>query len=308
MAVGVWSGANSGGVNYGHPLAEVWHGTNWSITTVPTSSSADLGGVSCLSATWCMAVGDIASTRSRAVAYAIVWDGSNWSPVSVPASAIGHDYLGSVSCLSRMWCMAVGSSGAGTGGVSAGLVAAWNGSKWKLVAELGHVKPSPGQVLSPDQVVWLTTVSCPSTKWCLASEGRGRVPSRFFVWTGGRWAPVSDSNPPIGVSCLSQTFCMGTEGEWNGKNWKPVPVPPVSDGGGYLLSISCVSSVQCMGVGEDEPAGLIDEWKGSQWSLMPNNEPANWSYTVLQGVSCASSLFCAAVGGEGDEAAAEVYR
>jgi hypothetical protein len=109
---------------------------------------------------------------------------------------------------------------------------------------------------------------------------------------------------------------LGLAQEWNGKNWKPLTFPAPAGALGGLKSVSCLSSVWCVGTGGygtyesgDGDIALIDEWNGAQWILMPTNLSANLKLnTVLWAVSCSSLLFCAAVGYEGAKIVAEVYR
>ena len=305
MAVGQW-GTPDG---HYHPLAEVWRGTGWSILSMPGQSGSDatyVNGVSCVSATWYVAVGQSASsTSSWGVSYATEWNGTDW----LPLSAIGGDRLESVSCISRVWCMAVGFAESDTYG--AGLVTAWNGTAWSVAAEPGRVNLStaPGS-----EFPQLMTVSCTSATWCVTTSGAGKA--EVLVGAGRKWTRMSDSSsPPFGVSCVSQTFCMGvtppnaTE-EWDGKNWKPLPAA-TSGGPTGLGALSCVSPLWCMGVSQSNIGiALLKEWNGSDWTLMPTNEPTDF-YATFFGISCASPLFCAAVGGGGRDRTvivAEVYR
>jgi hypothetical protein len=114
----------------------------WRLESVPSPQGrtpASLYGVSCTSATACVAVGasDI-GLRSRAP-LAERWDGRRWSiqPTVSPPAPRGRytrdAELSGVSCTSRTQCVAVGSyrTGSVTG---APLVEAWNGARWSFVA------------------------------------------------------------------------------------------------------------------------------------------------------------------------------
>ena len=84
MAVGGSIGASSGA---GQTLTEEWNGTTWSLVTSPTppALNAYLTGVSCLSSSFCMAVGYSNVGRPYYFeGFAEEWDGSAWSLLSAP--------------------------------------------------------------------------------------------------------------------------------------------------------------------------------------------------------------------------------
>jgi hypothetical protein len=121
-------------------LVVAWNGSTWSIQSSPDTASADqnwLYGVSCASATACMAVGYDDTTMAQ-VALAEQWNGSSWSIVAVPNPISGgSSYFNSVSCPSAIACTAVGYYfGIGTPNLT--FIAQWNGTSWSLV-------PSPNK-------------------------------------------------------------------------------------------------------------------------------------------------------------------
>ena len=90
-------------------LAERWDGTSWSIQPTPALPAPDIprfGGVSCTSASACIAVGTAAATLAE------VGDGTAWSidptPPSPPSLAGIGGLLDGVSCTSATSCTAVG--------------------------------------------------------------------------------------------------------------------------------------------------------------------------------------------------------
>ena len=121
--------------------------------------------------------------------------------------------------------------------------------------------------------------------------------------------PTQQVNDLVGLSCTSATFCMSVgpisnDGsgarayEWNGSSWDPTSVP---DGTNRVLwSVSCLDQDFCVAVGGGLDASgtgsentVAYEWNGSMWSEM--TMPAG-SGGYLQGVSCASTSDCEAVG------------
>ena len=109
-------------VRPGSPLIERWNGRSWSVVPSPYHfPGTSLSGVSCPSATFCIAVGaGVGALIER-------WNGHTWS---VAASQIAPgDSLSAVSCTAPTDCMAVGSNRTvGT------LVERWNGTRWSVVA------------------------------------------------------------------------------------------------------------------------------------------------------------------------------
>jgi hypothetical protein len=106
------------------------HGT-WSLAKVgwPTgTTTSELLGLSCLSATWCMAAGNIGG----AVAV-LVYNGRSWSVQHLPAPAKGYaDYLGGVSCVTQKSCVALGDIGPVKKDQLDPLGARWQGRAWTL--------------------------------------------------------------------------------------------------------------------------------------------------------------------------------
>jgi opacity protein-like surface antigen len=108
MAVGTFtSGGNSG------LLGESRSGTTWTFQTPPNvtgNNTEKLNGISCASASSCVAVGSYFDGVNT-VPLAEIWNGSAWSVANplTPSGASDSEIFG-VSCKSSSSCMAVGSS------------------------------------------------------------------------------------------------------------------------------------------------------------------------------------------------------
>ena len=116
---------------------EVWNGKTWSEvkwTGAKGDTLTDVIGVSCTSATNCMAVG-AAGTSKSGVAAALSWNGKKWTALGVPAPAKGDssDFEG-VSCPKAGDCVAIGQVGKSGGTTSSPIAGYWNGKSWKLAA------------------------------------------------------------------------------------------------------------------------------------------------------------------------------
>ena len=258
-------------------LAERWNGSTWALQTAanpPGDTAVILRGVSCPSATYCVAVGSNSSGRT-ATAVAETRNGSTWalqSPVS-PSGSV----LSAVSCTSDSNCEAVGWSGRSS------LAENWNGSTWTT-------QTVPGSGLS--------AVSCVSASYCDAVTA---------YWNGSTWtAQAGPTMVPYGISCASASSCEAvgsfaedaTAAYWNGSAWTTQTVP--SPGGSVLYGVSCTSASNCVAAGNvvTQTVGytLAEQWNGSSWSAMTTPNPGGAENALFQGISCPSPTDCTAVG------------
>lgn len=182
------------------PLAEHWNGTTWTIQTVPFMEYAtgSLGGVSCPTATDCVAVGYGSSSL-----FAERWNGSRWTFQTVPTPAGTSFLLNSVSCIRPERCTAVGGAFNGTQ-YKASIVARANGSTWVLQKDA-----TPAATM-------LFGVSCPTATACTAvGENTGFVAGVAEHWNGTSWAlqhlpvpqPHTQGAEPAAISCPASRTC-----------------------------------------------------------------------------------------------------
>jgi hypothetical protein len=164
-------------------LAESWNGKTWRIVPTPNPSGAQavfLNGVSCTSASACVAVGDFDRHTSGGpqLALAESWNGKVWTIEQVPgqahASAYPSDYLQAVSCAAASSCTAVGSSVLSAYQMDT-LAAVWNGKAWHLQAT-----PNP-----PGSSSQLNGVFCRGAGRCVAVGSYGSNPDAFAEGEGG---------------------------------------------------------------------------------------------------------------------------
>ncbi|HXY42730.1 MAG TPA: hypothetical protein VEH29_00950, partial [Acidimicrobiales bacterium] len=112
-------------------MAESWSGTSWNLESTINPSGGDdygLAGVSCATASACIAVGSDDDTGLSEV-----WNGSVWSVPSTPRPSGSLDSLSGVSCTAASVCTAVGSYTNASEGVMT-VAEAWNGTSWKIQA------------------------------------------------------------------------------------------------------------------------------------------------------------------------------
>lgn len=314
-------------------FANAYGSALWWVQPTPNPSEAThsvLGGVSCTSSSACTAVGgsykEGVFERTNEVAIAEVWNGSSWSiqSVSSPTGAKGI-VLSGVSCASSSACTAVGNYD-NSSGTQVTLAERWNGTSWSV-----QTTPNPAEATYSV----LNGVACTSSTACVAVGGSHKEGHGFGgestssalaeVWNGASWSAQSVPSPTgakgivlSGVSCASSSACTavgnynnisGTQVTlaevWNGSSWSVQTTPnPTGVTSSVLSGVSCTSSSACTAVGNGYTGGfpsstdsnLVEVWNGTSWSIQSTLNPAGTKWSVLSGVSCASSAACSAVG------------
>lgn len=323
VAVGINRNAENS-VKGGGALIQTWNGKTWRSVAPKApkeAQSAQLLGVSCKSATACVAVGDYLNAGGNGVPLVETWNGKTWtaSAPATPKGSSGGQLLG-VSCAAAKSCVAVGSSFTASG--SAALAESWNGGKWTLSRP-----PVPkGSVISQ-----LNKVSCTSAARCITVGSSGTNTGGFALadsWNGKTWARMSVSVPAsakedadlTGVSCPSAKTCVavgtGTTGLkgglvsfaeiWNGKTWTAGKLSwPKGTSNTFLLGVSCASAKRCLAVGNADinvndggstgkPAATA--WNGKAWTASNVPAPGKGKASLFTEVSCPSAAACVAVG------------
>jgi hypothetical protein len=287
-------------------LAERWNGKAWTAARPPVpagTTSAALGGVSCVTSADCVATGAYTRADGTSAGLAEQWNGHAWAnvPVKLPAGSAGGDLFG-VSCASSKSCVAVGSYGNADFDVVA-LGESWNGKTWTASGP-----SAPAGALSAA----LQSVSCVSPTACVAvgwyMQANGYPVGLAESWNGKKWTDVP--LPKSGgygelftVSCISSRYCLATgvadgsapvnskgtpsSAVWNGKSWsfKKVPVPPKGGGStatSMLQGARCLSATDCVAVGqlilgddEQYQYGFSGFWNGKTWKIVANDPPAS---------------------------------
>ena len=230
----------------------------------------------------------------------------SWEVTGTPnPGARGYTRLTDVSCLSQVFCMAVGGY-SDAANPTAGHASAerWNGAKWSLVpvASIGNVTAG------------LLSVSCASPKMCMAVGARGSSSSRETLterWDGTAWSLVP--SPSVGsgddlllavdcpgvASCIAAGSAAGTSlvEVWDGSTWTIVDSPT----SGSLSDVSCPSALMCMAVGGQNSVAAAQTWDGTTWT-QTSSPSIGTPRHGLSGVSCTSATSCMAVGAAGDPA------
>jgi hypothetical protein len=303
----VGTDVNTSGI--GVTLAERWNGASWQRQATPnpagdttTSVAPTLLGVSCPTATFCVAVGNYGSGFNQS-GMADTWNGQQWTSQSfpVPVDSDGWQLFG-VSCTSARFCEAVGGYANEDTGVNDTFAASWNGTAWSLQST---VNPDPSNFDSEQ----FNTVSCSSPTFCIAWAGvENSGVTMAEQWNGSSWQmqnlPSSDSDATVNsVSCTSANFCeavgAGSAYIWNGSAWTAQTIP-ASAASGNLQGVSCTSRKFCEAVGEynnnPDVVPVAVRWNGSAWSSQTAPNPAKSTFAHENAVSCASAGACEAGG------------
>ncbi len=185
-------------------------------------------------------------------------------------------YLYGTSCSSQTACTAVGYY-INSSGTKVALGERWNGTEWSVQSALNPTGAKESK---------LRSVSCTSATICVAvgsyyTKTTGGIPERMTLaerWNGTEWSIQSTPNPV-------------------GAKYSEV----------RLQSVSCTSSSACTAVGsyysketEGIPEGLTtlaERWNGTEWAIQSTPTLTGAKQSELQGVSCASTEACVAVGG-----------
>jgi hypothetical protein len=169
----------------------------------------------------------------------------------------------------------------------------------------------------------LASVSCPTVVFCAAVGSYGTTSTTLSdVSHGGSWSLVP--TPNVGthgstlnsVSCTSASFCMavgfsyaasppnsGNLAEmYNGSTWSVLQTPDVVGDQNQLNAVSCSSAVSCVAVGfydtgtPDQDLTLVENYNGTDWSIISSPNETATGDNVLNGVSCPTVSTCTASG------------
>jgi hypothetical protein len=296
-------------------FAGVAAGQSWSIqpsrdiTKGPSDSR--LTGVSCASASDCMAAGSFVDGSGIRRTLIESWNGGSWSIEPSPNQGAGDNSLLDISCVSASVCNAVGYY-ANAQDTDQTLIESWNGTTWSVV-------PSPNKGSDQD---FLLGVSCTSADSCTAAgsyvNASGVEQTLIESWDGSSWVTVTSPNRGASHNRLYDVSCLGTDctavgdyvngvnvaqtlvESWHGASWSIVASPDKGTSSNYLFSVSCVSAGACTAVGgyinkSSVERTLVESLDGGNWSIVASPNSGK-SSNFLLGVSCVAVTRCMAAG------------
>ena len=247
-------------------------------TTPAGAPSGHLDGISCVSTTFCIAIGE--ATPNNMVSY--LFNGTSWSLQATLSNDSSAAASAGVDCLSTTFCLAV----------------FLNGETWKFDGSTWTSQPTAPAGTSAG---WdsLPTVECLSSTLCLMVNHQANI----YRFNGQSWniSPGSSTNGLwTGLSCTSVQFCVAAAdtsaaptptviGNYNGSSWSLLnPFPQDQDVFGTDPVVSCSQPTSCV-LGSTQQAGA---WSGDGIHWTPDNISSP-GLGIPTAVSCASNTFCA---------------
>jgi hypothetical protein len=232
----------------------------------PATTDSWISGVSCVTATWCMADGYAASGR-HFPGLLLHLSGTRWTASSAPVPAGGGTIpsLGGVSCTSLHFCVAAGNYQKSPGEIVP-MALTWNGRRWSA-----RRMPLP-RTASPTTTA-ISAVACRSRKLCVA----------------------------VGYSTSSAGPILGLIELWNGSKWtaSAAPLPDRQRGlETELTGVACPSAKSCTAIGDYTNStyvatGFLLTWSHRKWTATAANKYATVN-EELAGISCPSATLCVA--------------
>jgi len=237
------------------------------------------------------------------------------------AATRASDSLAGVTCPTASFCIAVGGYADDPNSLSFPLVEQLRENRWIV----------SGETAAGGTAGRLKGVGCagPSTCFAVGESGQSSLGSSSLFralierWSDKLWSTVSAPKVPgatktalNGISCVGPSDCFAVGDfiddlentyplieRWDGKMWSvmdsPIPGRRTAKASAfeYLDAITCTAESNCFAVGHDSShvRPLLEQWDGSQWSIVAAPEPTGATNPVLDGVACTSSI-CFAVG------------
>ena len=191
MAVGNYTSASGHYVSF----AARWHDGRWKLLTMPAvrrQRFADFQGISCPTATRCVAVGIPRTTLAAGTITPSprLWSGSKWRVSTLRRSP---SYFFGVSCPARNRCFASGITFPSLHAFAHPLIETWNGRTWTT--------QHPARTSAPNTLNYLQHVSCVTQSDCEAvGDSFDPAVSNSHQtlaenWNGHRWTVQTTPNP-----------------------------------------------------------------------------------------------------------------
>lgn len=248
-------------------LAERWNGTTWALQTIPRPSGAtvsQLSGVTCITSTFCVAVGGYVDALGVQQPFAATWNGTSWTQSTVPlVSGSTGTALSAVTCASTTSCNVVGSY-LDASGTPFPTAASYNGSRWTLQSV-----PTPRSAAA----TFLNGLSCTSSTACTT----------------------------VGYATTSLGAVFAVAERWNGTSWseQTLASAPAGATGSALLGVACTTSTTCNAVGYYIDSGGVQRtysqtW--TPWAVVSTPNPSGFDGAAVNAISCTSSTACVSAG------------
>jgi len=304
------------------PLADRWNGTAWTAMSPSTATEEpanSLYTVSCVSASYCWALGSSLSAEEDASSLAELWNGHKWEVARTGVAQSNEAGFSAVACVNDEECWAVGAH-TNSAGYHVPYAALWTetrkGPRWTA-----SKMPGPSGVTSGA----MQAVACKNRRNCTAvgsyKNSHGVSVTLADHFNGKHWRVTATPNPTgavgsylYGVACTSRASCTAVgyyqtaelnyamlAEHWNGTSWVIVATPsPAGAINSSLNAVACSSAKSCIAVGDQGSAAglgtLAEHWNGKHWKPVRSPNPSGSTGTLFTGVSCPSATSCSAVG------------
>ena len=270
---------------------------SWKAGTLP-AGTFDLGDVTCLSSSTCIAVGGHSGAcPCNAVVLQTADSGATWTlQANLTASSEG---LSLVTCPTTNECLASGPDG------------------WFETTNETAGSPTWSNETGPSGFD-IFQISCPSASDCYAGSGSDVFSTDDATSLSATWndeaLPVSANvNIVYGIDCPSTAVCLAV-GSTNGSpnvgfvvttsnassgataNWRNQQLPTTV---GEVAGIACPSPTTCEAVGyasETGPVKILRSTNGGTSWVEQTNHPSPPGEQSLNAVACPSTTVCFAVG------------
>jgi hypothetical protein len=175
------------------PFADLWHSGHWRVITIPAirgQRETDVQGISCPTATKCIAVGNtVDNTKGQFFhAFTDVWNGGKWHPAPIRRSP---SVLISASCPTAQRCFASGYTYPSIRSYAHQLIEAWNGKTWTIQ----HPAQTAGLGGSIQHVSCVTSVLCEAAGAAFSPGVQNSSEAITEVWNGSNWKGQVTPNP-----------------------------------------------------------------------------------------------------------------
>ena len=191
MAVGNYTSASGHNV----PFAARWHDGRWKLVStpaVPRQRFTEFQGISCPTATRCVAVGNTEdNTRNKYYyAFAETWNGGKWHVSALRRSSSA--FVGA-SCPARSRCFASGYTFPGRSTFAIPLIETWNGRSWATQHAVQTIAPYSGGYL--EHVSCVTQSDCEAVGARFDPSVNNRQQTLAEMWNGQHWTLQTTANP-----------------------------------------------------------------------------------------------------------------
>lgn len=287
---------------------------------VPDSSYSYLSSVSCPAPSDCFAVGTGGTNENSPSVTSLPlidhWDGSQWWALDPPPRP-NENFLASVSCPSRTFCVAVGHNYDPTENATTAIADEWDGRAWFSMAF-----PDPvGTNLS------LSGVTCLSNRDCVAvgdEIGSSRLSVFIAHFSGKSWKESTTSGLSavanttlLAVSCSSATWCAAagyshlSSGDTaiiltttSQTAWVEETKTGVSASVAEFTGVSCLKGRACVVAGYDTTGAgpdasgyeVLESGIGASFKATKLATTVPRGFQVPEGIVCSTPASCVLVG------------